>query len=119
MILLLLAMLQTEAPADTFPERFRGEWAYKPGSCGEVRTALRITATRFDSLAEYNGELDRVIGDDGASIRVALRFWEGWHNRWEGVQTLTLDETGTELTNEPARPAAKYYRCTPKPGERG
>jgi hypothetical protein len=118
MILLLLAMMQAEVPAATVPERFRGEWAYTPGLCGEVRTALRITETRFDSLAEYNGEIERVIEDHGTSIKVSVRFWEGSF-RWEGVQALTLNETGNELTNHPARPADKYYRCTPKRGERG
>ena len=118
MIAFLLTLLSVASSTETFPEQFRGDWYWQPTQCRKDQVSLRIGETRFDSLSEYNGEIDRLVESSGNSITVDIRFWAEGH-RWKGRQVLTLNKTGAELLNDPARPNGKYYRCTPKLGERG
>ena len=111
----------TNSPS--FPTKFRGDWYSAPGPCHRDpdfgrpdRLALQIGATSLDYFDEFEGRLTHIIRESGRSVHYTAEYSaEG--DRWTASETLRLSQGGNEMTLDPERTSARYYRCESHRGE--
>jgi hypothetical protein len=94
----------------SFQAPFRGDWYSEARPCNPDNLALEVGATSLNYFDEFAGRLTHIIRQTDRTVHYTAEYSAEGHV-WTATETLRLSPNGNEMTLEPERTSARYFRC--------